>query len=852
VGSQERKTKVVEMNKRVRLQVRDAACTGCRLSGLTNDSLDICVTGSGLETASVLVVSKSAGGKAYHQALSEGFSRAGLDYRDMFHTAAVKCRVWDTDPSARDVKACRTFLDREIGVVKPGWIIALGNEALLSLTGHSGIMKYRGKTFDHPSGAKVFATISPSMMIRNPRMADGFTADLSYFAALVTGKVAEREPIEVRHVMTLAGLKAMDADIVSGVELASFDVESTGFNEWEADSKLVSISISVKMPGGEIVNYAVPLYHPQSPFRRDWEKVLRFVCRILQRIRKRVAHNGKFDLRWMRQFAHVDADFPLTFDTMLAAHLLDETRTKALKPLCQQLLGAEPWGIDTHDLLRTPLPEVLEYNGLDTYWTLRLYDHLKKDLIKQPRLAKLMAHLLVGASEEITTAEINAIYVDSRLLRANWKKAEENLHAIEDQLHPWLPKELPFPVNFNPSKFLRWFLFEHLGLPVLARGKPKDDGRPGDPSVSEGVMMELAEQHEVPKLLLERTNWARKCGSFFEPWSEQLTEESRLHTTFKLTGTVTGRLSSGKPDEEKVTAKKQVRGFNMQQVPRDPLMRGCFGSRPGWWFVQGDQSQVELRIAAEASGERNMIWHYQNGLDLHTAMAERMMGKSKAEILADPILAVQWKEIRKHAKPVNFGYLYGASWGKFQDIAWLNYGLRFTNAEAQASRQAFFEMWPDLVAWHAKQKRLVYKYHRVESPLGRVRHLPDILSPNREVQAEAERQAINSPVQSLASDITLLALTNISRLFRTIGMRSIVVGTVHDSILFEIPEEEMARALVLIKQHMENPPLEKLFGYTMRVPLVADITVGRHWAGDTKELTTEQALNWDPRIMEAA
>jgi uracil-DNA glycosylase family 4 len=844
---------VAEMNKRVRLQVRNATCTDCRLAEHTNDSLDICVTGSGPENASVMVVSKSIGGRAYHQALSEGFARAGLDYRDVFHTAAVKCRVWDMDPSVRDVKACRSFLDREIDVVKPGWILALGNEALLSLTGHSGIMNYRGKTFDHSSGAKVFATISPAMVIRNPRMADGFAGDLAYFAALVTGKVAEREPIEVRHVMTLAGLKAMDAEIsAAGVEVASFDVESTGFNEWDDDSRLVSISISVKTSSNEIINYAIPLYHPSSPFRKDWEKVLRFVCRILQRAQKRVAHNGKFDLRWMREFAPVDADFPLTFDTMLAAHLLDEARTKALKPLCQQLLGAEPWGIDTRDLLRTPLPEVLEYNGLDTYWTLRLYEHLRGDLMKQPRLAKIMAHLLVGASEEITRAEANAIYVDQPLLEANWATAKIKLLEIEDYLGNWLPAERPYPINFNPSKFLRWFLFEHLGLPVLARGKPKDDGRPGDPSVSEGVMMELAEQHEVPKLLLERTNWARKCGSFFAPWSEQLTEDSRLHTTFKLTGTVTGRLSSGKPDADKVTAKKQVRGFNMQQVPRDPLMRGCFGARPGWWFVQGDQSQVELRIAAEASSERNMIWHYQNGLDLHTAMAERMMGKSKTEILADPILAVQWKEIRKRAKPVNFGYLYGMSWRKFQETAWLNYGLRFTDAEAQASRAAYFEMWPDLVAWHAKQKRLVRKYHRVESPLGRVRHLPDILSPNREVQAEAERQAINSPVQSLASDITLLALTNISRTFRTMGMSSIVVGTVHDSILFEIPEEEMSTALPLIKRTMENPPLEKLFGYTMRVPLVADITVGRHWAGDTKELTTEQALAWDPRIMEAA
>lgn len=829
------------MNPRVRLQVRRVDCTNCRLAGYTSDHTDICVTGFGPESADVMVVSKNTGGKAYLQTLAEGFDNAGLVFADAFHTAAVKCRTWEVEASATDVKACRSYLEREIEVVKPKWILALGNEALLALTGHSGIMKYRGKTFDHKSGAKVFATISPAMVIRNPRMADGLRGDLSFFGACVRGEVVEREPIEILHIRTVAQLKAMDAHLSEGVVAASFDVESTGFNEWDDDAALVSISVSAKLESGEIVNYAVPLYHPQSPFRKDWRKVLDFVCRIAGRSPKRVAHNGKFDLRWLRQFSS-QADWPLTFDTMLAAHLLDEARQKSLKPLAQQILGAEPWGIDTRDLLRTPLVEVLEYNGLDTYWTLRLYEVFRGQLIKQPRLAKLMRHLMVEASEEVCRSEINAIWVDRPLLERNWRIASEKLAEVEQLLMAYVPEQTPFEINFNPSKFLRWFLFEHLGLPVLARGKAKPDGSPGDPSVAEGVMMELRELHDVPRLLLERTDWARKCGAFFEPWSEQLDANDRIHTTYKLTGTVTGRLSSGKPDADKVTARKQARGVNVQQVPRDKLMRGVFGARPGWWFVQGDQSQVELRIAAEASGERNMIWHYQNGLDLHMAMAMRMTGKQPENIT---------KEERKRAKPVNFGFLYGMSWMKFQQTAWLNYGLRFTDAECQAARAAYFDMWPDLVAWHAKQKRLVRKYARVESPLGRVRHLPDIRSPNREVQAEAERQAINSPVQSLASDLTLLALTLISKEFRAQGADSMVVGTVHDSILFEIPEAEMVESLRLIKTTMENPPLERLFGYSMRVPLVADITVGHHWAGDTKELTAAQAMSWDSRIMEA-
>src|ERR1700753_2608945 len=327
---------MTDMNPRIRLQVRNAVCTQCRLSGHTEDGDDICVTGIGSADARIMIVSKSMGGKAYLEQLADSLLSVGINFTECFHTAAVKCRVWDVEPSPRDVKSCRSYLDREIEAVKPGWILALGNEALLALTGHSGIMSYRGKTFDHASGAKVFATISPAMVIRNPRMAAGFAGDMAYFANMTRGKLKEAAPIPVRHAVTLQLLKEMDASIPEGVAAISWDVESTGFNEWEQDSRLVSISFSALMPDGEIVNWAVPLYHPQSGFRKDWVKVLRFVCRIIRRAKKIIAHNGKFDLRWVRQFAPEEASFALTFDTMLAAHLLDETGTKGLKPLAQQ------------------------------------------------------------------------------------------------------------------------------------------------------------------------------------------------------------------------------------------------------------------------------------------------------------------------------------------------------------------------------------------------------------------------------------------------------------------------------------------------------------------------------------
>jgi DNA polymerase-1 len=525
----------------------------------------------------------------------------------------------------------------------------------------------------------------------------------------------------------------------------------------------------------------------------------------------------------------------------LAAHLLDENRPKGLKPLAQQLLGAEPWGIDTRDLLTTPIADVLWYNALDTWHTLRLSDVLKRDLIKRPRIARIFKFIMMPASEALTFSEAKGIWVDRDQMEKNCAIAAANQAEIETLLSVWIPPSEEWPekikaVNYNPSNFLRWWLFDHLNFPVIARGKQKDDGSPGDPSVSESVMFTLAElpHADVPQLLIKRSWWNKCQTSFFNPYAEQLDDDGYIHTNFKLNGTTTGRLSSGKADEDKLTARKQERGMNAQQVPRDIFVRGIFGAPPGRKFVQADYSQVELRTVAFVAQERNMLHHYNTGQDLHMAMAMRMTGKPREKIT---------KEERKAAKPVNFGFLYGMNWAKFIETAWTQYQVHFTEEQAKAAKRAFFEMWSDLPAWHNKQRRLVRKYARVESPIGRIRHLPDIRSADEGVRAEAERQAINSPIQSFASDMALLALTILHDLFITHDIDGHIVGTVHDAINFDIADHDLARALPLIKDTMENLPLRRLFGVNLTVPIVADVSVGTRWGG-ARELTPAEVYDY--------
>jgi DNA polymerase-1 len=298
---------------------------------------------------------------------------------------------------------------------------------------------------------------------------------------------------------------------------------------------------------------------------------------------------------------------------------------------------------------------------------------------------------------------------------------------------------------------------------------------------------------------------------------------------------VTGRTSSGKEDADKITVKRKIRGVNLQQVPRDNLVRGVFGAPPGWSFVEADYSQIELRVAAFLSRDPTMLNLYATGQDIHMSMAMRMTGK--------PASAVT-KEERKRAKAVNFGYLYGMGIGKFIATAWSNYGVRVTEDESIAFRKAFFDEFPYLLRWHARQRHLVAKYARVQSPLGRIRHLPDINSPDPKVRAEAERQAINSPVQGFASDLALLAMVDVHKEFRAQGLTGRPVGTVHDAVNFEIPNEELAVALPIIKDTMEDTAkLQELFGLHIDIPIVADLKVGERWGG-ARELTPEEVYAW--------
>ena len=217
---------------------------------------------------------------------------------------------------------------------------------------------------------------------------------------------------------------------------------------------------------------------------------------------------------------------------------------------------------------------------------------------------------------------------------------------------------------------------------------------------------------------------------------------------------------------------------------------------------------------------------FHSGRDVHMEMAMALTGKAEKDVTS---------EERKLAKAVNFGFLYGMGWKKFIIYARDNYGVDVTEAQAQAARRDYFQNYRSLQGWHNRQKVKAERNGFVTSSIGRKRRLHDIHSSTESVRLEAERQAINSPVQSLASDMMLLAMIELEETLPREDIYSIC--TVHDSILFLCKEDKVDKYAPIIKDTMENLPLEEMFDCLITVPIVADLKVGPYWSEGAVELS---------------
>jgi DNA polymerase-1 len=792
----------------------------CKLCPLYKSADHVCLMGTGPKKAEIMIVGEAPGAREdeTHQAfvgpagqlLRQELQRAGIDPEECYITNVVKCRPPDNrTPELAELKMCgSTYLSQEIAKVRPRWILLLGNSALRGVVAKSGITKHRGSTYELGNSCTAFAAFHPAYAIRNPRHLEPLRADLQRFGRMVRGQAHTSTKTQSYLIDSKRKLKVLKQRLMAAKEIA-FDIETSYDHElkryhkpWDKGAAIVSIAFSFEEGSG----YFVPLWHAESPWCDKWQEILTFLKPTLQRKGlKYIAHNGKFDTRWLARFGVFNL---LTFDTMLAAHILDENRRKALEELASILFGAGRWKMDLKNAHTEPIKRLCRYNCTDTDMTLRLYHRFKRELMENPRLGRIFVKLMMPANHVLTKVESLGMYMHPGRHASTQRDALRKREEARTELLGYVPEYNRNNINFNSTQQVAHWLFTELELKPVKKTK---SGKAW--STDESVLLQLAKKHPAPKALLAYREWkghAEKLAA----WADAADEKSRVHTNYNIWGTVTGRLSSSEP--------------NLQQVPREGIMRTVFGAPKGWYFMEADYSQIELRVIAMLSGDPTLRRVYLTGGDAHTKTASEISG------VAPQLLT---KEQRKKAKPVNFGFAYGMGEGKFVDYARDNYDVHYSPEEAAAVRRRFFSTYARLPAWHERQRRLARRYGHVSSPIGRVRHLPDIYSSDRGVAGEAERQAINSPVQSFASDLMLMSLVLLDRRFRPDTAR--IVGTVHDALLFEVRKRALEEVAPVIRETMEDmSPLMDWFGCEVDVPIKVEITYGKYWGDpEAKEWT---------------
>jgi DNA polymerase-1 len=418
-------------------------------------------------------------------------------------------------------------------------------------------------------------------------------------------------------------------------------------------------------------------------------------------------------------------------------------------------------------------------------WIQRVYEHLRPLVDQDAR--EVYDRIELPLVPILANMERVGIAIDPSVLKKMSVEMGNQIEELTRRIYVVAGCEF----NLNSPRQLGEVLFEKLNLP-----QPRKLKKSGQYSTAVEVLEELAEKYELPRLILEYRQLAKFKSTYVDVIPEMVDEKSRLHTSFNQAAAATGRLSSSNP--------------NLQNIPvRSELgrkIRGAFVPEPGWWFVSGDYSQVELRIVAHLSGDPGLVEAFLAGEDIHRRTAAEVLGLS-----LDAVTPGQ----RERAKAVNFGIVYG------QTPFGLAQQLGIGNEEAAEFIDRYFTRYPGVRDYIEGGLRMARDTGVTKTLFGRIRQHPEINSRNGLRRSIAERTAINSPIQGTAADIIKLAMIRIAEDLERDKLRTRMVLQVHDELIFEVPEDELH-----IKEKIRSRMQDVV---QLRVPLTVNIKQGRNW-----------------------
>lgn len=563
------------------------------------------------------------------------------------------------------------------------------------------------------------------------------------------------------------------------------DCETTGLNALEAE--LVGLAFSYEAGKGFYVSFPED-FDEAKAIVEEFREVLEHP-EILK-----IGQNLKYDMKVLYKYG-IEITAPI-YDTMVAHYIINSDMRHGMDVLSETYLKYKPVDIETligkkgknqKNFRQIDIDVQTKYAVEDTDITLQL-KHVFDPMIKEVEATKLVEEIEFPLVGVLANMERNGIKIDVDALNQMSAKLADELGALEENIFKAAGSEF----NVNSPKQLGEVLFDTLQIVK----KPKKT-RTGQYKTSEDVLVELKDKHEIVNHVLEYRQIQKLKSTYIDALPNEVSPKTgRIHTTFAQTIASTGRLASNNP--------------NLQNIPirteRGREVRKAFVAKDdNHVLLAADYSQIELRLIAGMSGDEAMTTSFLNGEDIHAATAARVFNIPIEEVT---------RTQRNHAKTVNFGIIYGVS------AFGLSNQTDLSRSESKDLIDIYFETYPRLKEYMDEQVAFARKHAYVETLLGRRRYLPSINSANFVVRSQAERNAINAPVQGSAADIIKLAMVKLHETLKDYKTKMLL--QVHDELVFEVPKDEVDHIQPIIKSTMEE-------ALTFKIPLVVECGIANNW-----------------------
>ncbi len=577
----------------------------------------------------------------------------------------------------------------------------------------------------------------------------------------------------------------------SKAKTIAIDTETTGLDYMDTD--LVGISLSYK-PGEA---YYIPINHQDDTVNQlKLNVVLDALKPVLESSKNKIiGQNIKFDRNVLAKYGINISS--IKNDTMMMSYVLDASATRHnLDALSSYYLNYKTStfedvagkGVKQITFDQVPIEEATNYAAEDADITLRLYEELNPKLESVASLKKLNDEIEIPLIEVLSEMEQNGAILNSKILSSQSKDLENRIKKLEKKAYEIAGEEF----NLGSTKQLREIFFDKLNYRIIK----KTPG--GQPSTDEKVLVELAEEYELPGVLLEHRTLSKLKSTYTDKLPGQISETTgKVHTSFHQAVTTTGRLSSSDP--------------NLQNIPirteDGRRIRQAFEPSKGHRFISADYSQIELRIMAHISKDVGLLQAFQEGEDVHSKTASEVFDVAIEEVTAD---------LRRNAKAINFGLIYGIS------AFGLGKQLGISRNLAAEYMAMYFEKYPGVKKYMESTKDFASQNGYVETLFGRRLYLRDINASNAIRRQASERAAINAPVQGTAADIMKIAMIKTHQAIKAENVKAKLILQVHDELILDTPKKEIDSVINLLTDSMMGAA-------SLDVPLEIDVGVGDNW-----------------------